>query len=62
MEFGRKILEKALNLGPKALRKPGIWYLEKSGNLASIYSEVSIYSKPCLQSKACPFIVKLVYL
>ncbi len=32
MEFGTKKLEKNWNLGPKNLRKPGIWYLDKSGN------------------------------
>ncbi len=32
MEFGTKNLEKTWNLGPKTLRNPGIWYLEKSGN------------------------------
>ncbi len=25
-------IEKTWNLGPKTLIKPGIWYLEKSGN------------------------------
>ncbi len=30
----KKTLEKTWNLGPKTLRKPGIWYLEKSGNPA----------------------------
>ncbi len=34
LEFGTKKLEKTWNLGPKTLRKPGIWYLEKSGNPA----------------------------
>ncbi len=27
-----KKIEKTWNLGPKTLRKPGIWYLEKCGN------------------------------
>ncbi len=26
------LAEKTWNLGPKTLRKPGIWYLKKSGN------------------------------
>ncbi len=30
-------LENTWNLGPKTLRKPGIWYLEKSGNPAFEY-------------------------
>ncbi len=34
MEFGTTKLEKIGNLGPKTLRKPGIWYLEKSWNPA----------------------------
>ncbi len=32
LEFGIKKHEKNWNLGPKTLRKPGILYLEKSGN------------------------------
>ncbi len=30
--LAQKTLKKNWNLGPKTLRKPGIWYLEKSGN------------------------------
>ncbi len=31
-ESNWNLAQKNLNLGPKTLRKPGIWYLEKSGN------------------------------
>ncbi len=33
--------KKTLNLGPKTFRKPGIWYLEKSGNPVIIKPTVS---------------------
>ncbi len=36
LEFGTKNVEKIWNLGPKTLRKPGIWYLEKGGKPVSI--------------------------
>ncbi len=32
LEFCTKKIEKTWNLGPKTLRKPEIWYLEKGGN------------------------------
>ncbi len=43
MEFGTKKLEKTWNLAPKTLRKPGIWYLEKSGN-HDIEAGINLYS------------------
>ncbi len=36
LEFGTKKLEKTWNFGQKTMRKPGIWYLEKSRNPVDI--------------------------
>ncbi len=38
LEFGTKNLEKTWNLGPKTLRKPEFWYLEKSMNPGTVSS------------------------
>ncbi len=43
-----KKLEQIWNLGPKTLRKPGVWYLEKCGNLGFIMTISGITEKPLL--------------
>ncbi len=47
-------LEKNWNLGPKTLRKPGIWYFEKGGNpVCSMYAEIYTQIYIMLSIKIC---------
>ncbi len=46
-----KKLEKNWNLGPKTLRKPGIWYLVKSGNPANTHTTTQLWTSLMLNMR-----------